>query len=137
MPCRLLAVDIYSFDFKLSHIAQHVQLPLPPSLGDLSGVPAKERLPPLLVVNIQLPDYPVTAAPLLLYCCHTAAVLLFYCCSTAALLLCCCCTAALPLLYCCCTADLQLPTAAHCCTSRDGSCKACIVMPPKTDTPVR
>lgn len=55
---KLLAVDLYSFDFKLSHIAQHVQLPPPPSLGDLSGVPAKERLPPLLVVNIQLPDYP-------------------------------------------------------------------------------
>lgn len=55
---KLLAVDLYSFEFKLSHIAKHVQLPTPPPLGDLSSLPAKERLPPLLVINIQLPDYP-------------------------------------------------------------------------------
>lgn len=56
-------MDLYSFDFKLGHIAKHVQLPPAPQLGDLSGVPREERLPPLLVVNIQLPDYPVRRAP--------------------------------------------------------------------------
>jgi len=57
---KLLAMDLYSFDFKLGHIAKHVQLPPAPQLGDLSGVPREERLPPLLVVNIQLPDYPAS-----------------------------------------------------------------------------
>lgn len=60
---RLLAMDIYSFDFKLGHIAKHVQLPPVPQLGDMSGLPREERLPPLLVVNIQLPDYPVSDLP--------------------------------------------------------------------------
>lgn len=55
-------MDIYSFDFKLGHIAKHVQLPPVPQLGDMSGLPREERLPPLLVVNIQLPDYPVSGS---------------------------------------------------------------------------
>lgn len=56
---RLLDVDLYSFDFRLGHIAKHVQLPPLPALGDQSHVPREQRLPPLLIVNIQLPEYPV------------------------------------------------------------------------------
>lgn len=57
---RLLAVDVYSFDFRLAHIAKHVQLPQPPVLGDQSHLPPKQRLPPLLIINVQLPDYPAS-----------------------------------------------------------------------------
>jgi len=52
-------VDLYSFDFRLGHIAKHVQLPPLPALGDQSHLPREQRLPPLLIVNIQLPEYPV------------------------------------------------------------------------------
>lgn len=51
---RLLGVDMYSFDFKLFHIAQHIQLPEIPQISVHSG------LPPLLVINLQLPTYPPT-----------------------------------------------------------------------------
>ena len=54
-------MDIYSFDFRLGHIAKHVQLPPPPRLGDLSSLPKEQRLPPLLVLNLQLPEYPVSS----------------------------------------------------------------------------
>lgn len=58
--CRLLGADIYSFDFKISHIAQHVQLPKPPRLGPgAAELPPGERLPPILVINLQLPMYSV------------------------------------------------------------------------------
>lgn len=53
--------DIYAFDIKLNHIAKHVQLPVAPVLGDMSHLPPEERLPPLLIVNIQLPLYQVGA----------------------------------------------------------------------------
>lgn len=59
-PCvyRLLGVDVYNFDFKLYHIAQHVQLPEPPVLGPgAHALPADQQLPPLLIVNLQLPLY--------------------------------------------------------------------------------
>ncbi|KAL4421206.1 hypothetical protein ABPG77_010081 [Micractinium sp. CCAP 211/92] len=59
-PCiyRLLGVDIYSFDFKLFHIAQHIQLPEPPQLGpEALALPRDQQLPPLLIINLQLPSY--------------------------------------------------------------------------------
>lgn len=59
-PCRLLDVDAYSFDFKLMHIAKHVQLPAPPTLPSQAHLPREDRLPPLIVVNMQMPDYPVS-----------------------------------------------------------------------------
>ena len=55
----LLTTDIYAFDFKLNHIAKHVQLPSPPVIGDQSHLPPEQRLPPLLNINLQLPLYPV------------------------------------------------------------------------------
>lgn len=58
--CRLLGADIYSFDFKIFHIAHHVQLPRPPVLGPKAqALPPHERLPPILVINLQLPMYSV------------------------------------------------------------------------------
>ena len=58
--CRLLGCDIYSFDFKINHISRHIQLPAPPILGAAAyGLPPSEQIPPLLVINIQLPMYPV------------------------------------------------------------------------------
>ena len=58
--CRLLGCDIYSFDFKIAHIARHIQLPEPPALGAQARLlPPSEQVPPLLVLNIQLPMYPV------------------------------------------------------------------------------
>ena len=50
---------MYAFDFKLAHIAQHVLLPAVPVVPDQSHLPTEEQIPPLLVVNIQLPGYPV------------------------------------------------------------------------------
>lgn len=62
--CRLVGVDAYSFQQKIYHIAQHIQLPEPPKLGpDLSQLPADKQLPPLLVMNIQLPTHKVPASP--------------------------------------------------------------------------
>ena len=58
--CRLLGCDVYSFDFKINHIARHIQLPAPPHLGPgAKSLPDAEQIPPLLVLNIQLPMYPV------------------------------------------------------------------------------
>lgn len=59
-PCmyRLVGVDVYSFDFKLYHIAQHVQLPEVPVVGPAAqALPADQKLPPLLIINMQLPMY--------------------------------------------------------------------------------
>ena len=56
-------MDIYTFDFKLNHIAKHLQLPATPKLGPAAlDMPPGERLPPVLVVNVQLPAYPVSMA---------------------------------------------------------------------------
>ena len=61
MPCRLIGVDCYSFAQKLFHIADHVQLPDAPKLGAKhASLPADQQLPPLLVLNIQLPMYKVS-----------------------------------------------------------------------------
>lgn len=58
--CRLLGCDIYSFGFKINHISRHIQLPTPPILGAAAySLPPSEQIPPLLVINIQLPMYPV------------------------------------------------------------------------------
>jgi hypothetical protein len=59
---RLLGCDIYSFDFKINHIARHIQLPDPPLLGpEARLLPPSQQIPPLLVLNIQLPMYLVSA----------------------------------------------------------------------------
>lgn len=62
-PCmyRLVGVDVYTFDFKLFHIAQHVQLPEVPRLGpEALALPPDQQMPPLLIINLQLPWYPAT-----------------------------------------------------------------------------
>lgn len=53
-------MDIYSFDQKINHIARHVRLPEAPLLGPgaLSG-PREEQIPPVLIINVQLPMYSV------------------------------------------------------------------------------
>jgi hypothetical protein len=57
--CRLIGVDVYTFDFKIYHIAQHVTLPPAPVLGPgAAELPADQALPPLLIINMQLPTYP-------------------------------------------------------------------------------
>jgi hypothetical protein len=51
---------VYTFDFKIYHIAQHVTLPPAPVLGPgAAELPADQALPPLLIINMQLPTYPV------------------------------------------------------------------------------
>ncbi len=61
---RLLGCDVYSFDFKINHIARHIQLPAPPHLGPgAKSLPDAEQIPSLLVLNIQLPMYPVRPLP--------------------------------------------------------------------------
>ncbi|KAK9837141.1 hypothetical protein WJX81_005930 [Elliptochloris bilobata] len=58
---RLLGCDVYSFEFKINHIARHIRLPEPPELGAAAlALPPERRLPPLLVINIQLPMYPTS-----------------------------------------------------------------------------
>eukprot|EP00884_Botryococcus_braunii_P001825 jgi/Botrbrau1/11643/Bobra.168_2s0001.1 len=58
---RLIGCDIYSFDFKLNHIAKHVQLPEAPRLGPAAAaLPPQESLPPFLIINVQLPTYPAS-----------------------------------------------------------------------------
>ena len=57
---RLLGCDVYSFEFKINHIARHIRLPNGPALGPAAlALPPEQRVPPLLVINIQLPMYPV------------------------------------------------------------------------------
>jgi len=52
-------VDAYSFDFKIHHAARHVRLPARPALSPAHlALPPHERLPPLLIINLQLPMYP-------------------------------------------------------------------------------
>ena len=55
---KLIGVDMYSFDSKLYHIAQHVELPPPPTPGPSAlALPPSQRFPPLLIINLQLPLY--------------------------------------------------------------------------------
>jgi hypothetical protein len=55
---KLVGVDMYSFDRKLYHVAQHVELPAPPKLGpEALALPLNQRLPPLMIINLQLPTY--------------------------------------------------------------------------------
>ena len=57
---RLVGVDAYQFEKKLYHIAQHVDLPPAPKVGPgHSALPQDQQLPPHLIINIQLPLYPV------------------------------------------------------------------------------
>eukprot|EP00899_Mesostigma_viride_P003164 jgi/Mesvir1/12849/Mv05879-RA.2 len=50
---KLLGADIFTAGKKISHIAPHLQLPeVPPSVAAAAG-----SLPPLLVINIQMPSY--------------------------------------------------------------------------------
>ena len=61
MACRLLNVDVYSFDFKIHHITRHIQLPEEPVVSAAAKeLPPDEQLPPLLIINVQLPTYPVS-----------------------------------------------------------------------------
>ena len=56
----LLGVDIYSFEQKISHIARRVNLPEPPQLGPgYHALQGEQRIPPILVINVQLPTYSV------------------------------------------------------------------------------
>lgn len=58
-------MDCYSFEQKLFHIAEHVQLPEPPRLGEKHAqLPEDQKLPALLVINLQLPLYKVYTLPL-------------------------------------------------------------------------
>eukprot|EP00891_Asterochloris_glomerata_P002962 jgi/Astpho2/2962/Aster-03283 len=63
IPCassvyKLLNVDVYSFDFKIHHIARHIQLPDEPVVSAVAkDLPPDEQLPPLLIINVQLPTY--------------------------------------------------------------------------------
>ena len=61
---RLIGVDAYEFEKKLYHVAQHVELPPAPKVGAAhSSLPQDQQLPPLLIINIQLPLYPVGFPP--------------------------------------------------------------------------
>ena len=61
VACRLLNVDVYSFDFKIHHIARHIQLPDEPVVSAAAKeLPPDEQLPPLLIINVQLPTYAVS-----------------------------------------------------------------------------
>ena len=56
----LLGVDIYSFEQKISHIARRINLPEPPELGPgYHTLRGSEKIPPMLVINVQLPTYAV------------------------------------------------------------------------------
>jgi hypothetical protein len=56
---ELVGVDVYSFDFKINHIARHVALPpVPPPSPAAAALPPHHALPPRLIINIQLPTYP-------------------------------------------------------------------------------
>jgi len=55
---KLVGVDMYSFDRKVFHIAEHVELPAAPKLGpEALALPQNQRLPPLFIISLQLPTY--------------------------------------------------------------------------------
>ena len=46
---------------KLFHVAQHIELPKLPQLGPgAAALPPDQQLPPLLIINLQLPTYGVS-----------------------------------------------------------------------------
>lgn len=53
---RLLGVDMFTFDRKAYHIAQHVELPNP-EVSTSGNVLDSHGIPPLLIINLQLPMY--------------------------------------------------------------------------------
>jgi hypothetical protein len=55
---KLIGCDIFSFETKMDHIAERVALPKAPVLGRKAmELPEEQRLPPLLLINMQLPTY--------------------------------------------------------------------------------
>lgn len=59
---RLLGADLFSFDQKIHNIAHHIDLPAPPRVSAAhSALPPEERLPLILIINLQLPSYVVRA----------------------------------------------------------------------------
>ncbi|KAL6780874.1 hypothetical protein ACKKBG_A08815 [Auxenochlorella protothecoides x Auxenochlorella symbiontica] len=55
---RLLGADLFSFDQKIHNIAHHIDLPAPPRVSAAhSALPPEERLPLILIINLQLPSY--------------------------------------------------------------------------------
>jgi hypothetical protein len=55
---RLLGVDMFTFDRKAYHIAQHVELPKVGLENSASGyLLGSHGIPPLLIINLQLPMY--------------------------------------------------------------------------------
>eukprot|EP00877_Chromochloris_zofingiensis_P004334 jgi/Chrzof1/13901/Cz08g16190.t1 len=58
---KLVAADLFATDTKAFHIAKHMQLPAhsdPVLVRSGGGSPADTVLPPLMIFNIQLPNYP-------------------------------------------------------------------------------
>lgn len=51
---QLLGADLFSFERKIPHVAEHIALPPAPRLGPRASL---SPLSPLLIVNFQLPDY--------------------------------------------------------------------------------
>lgn len=58
---KLIGCDIFSFETKVDHIVERIALPKAPGLGPKAmELPEEKRLPPLLVINMQLPTYTPT-----------------------------------------------------------------------------
>ena len=58
---RFLGADLFAFERKIYHIAHHIDLPPSPTLGAAcEALPAEERLPPVMIINLQLPSYAPT-----------------------------------------------------------------------------